>query len=135
MTHAASSLADAPPGRYGVSAGIVKDNRTGLSWQQNVDAGSYSWANAKTYCQSLTLNASGWRLPTYKELLTLIDPTRASPNPLIDANAFPSTPADSFWTASPYVGAAGHAWFVNFGVGGPSNDSDASILHRVRCVR
>jgi hypothetical protein len=100
VTHAAASLADAPPGRYGVSAGIVKDNRTGLSWQQNIDASSYNWANAKTYCQALTLNGSGWRLPTYTERLTLVDPTRASPNPLIDANAFPSPPLDSFWTAT-----------------------------------
>src|SRR4051812_8231707 len=91
-----SVLAASPPGRYSQARKTVKDNLTGLVWQQSVDSGMYNWDDAKTYCQQLQLDGGGWRLPTCNELLTLVDPTQSSPA-LIDSTAFRNTPATYFW--------------------------------------
>jgi hypothetical protein len=127
------TTADAPAGRYSVNAGVAKDNRTALSWQQTIDASAYDWSGAKSYCTKLALDGGGWRLPTYKEALTLIDPT--SSNPAIDPSTFPGTPGAWFWTSSPYAGLiANHAWQVFF-FDGTSIDEEATKANRVRCVR
>lgn len=126
-----AAFADAPPGRYSVSAGTVKDNRTGLVWQQSVDANLYTWADARDACSRLVLLGSGWRLPTKKELLTLIDPTRFQPS--IDPNAFPNTPPEYFWSATvDLADANGDHWSVRFGDGRALNKVAMSC---VRCVR
>jgi hypothetical protein len=111
----------------------VKDNLTGLVWQQSVDSGMYNWDDAKTYCQQLQLDGGGWRLPTCNELLTLVDPTQSSPA-LIDSTAFRNTPATYFWSASPFVDDSGQAWFVNFNYGS-ANRIGTTTPYRVRCVR
>jgi hypothetical protein len=130
---ATAALADAPPGRYTFPAsGTVYDTRTQLTWQQAVDAGTYSQSAASTYCTGLSLAGSGWRLPTLRELLTLVDPTRS--NPSIDPTAFPSTPIAAFWSSSPYVASGGNGWIVDF-YDGYSYDDVTSIARRVRCVR
>ena len=35
----------------------------------------------------------------------------------LDRAAFPATPANWYWTASPYVGYAAYAWYVLFSNG------------------
>ncbi len=62
---------------------IVRDNITGLQWQDNKlvtldDYASYpgdnNWTKAKNYCDALSLHGYGdWRLPNNEELLTLVD--------------------------------------------------------------
>lgn len=129
--------ADAPEGQYTVHTDFVEDNRTGLVWQRQIDAESLSWADAKRYCELLTLQGRGWRLPSYKELLTIIDPTQNSP--AIDRTAFPDTPRSWFWTASTYVWPlpaepSANAWQVFF-LDGTSIDAEVTKQNRVRCVR
>lgn len=124
---------DAPPGRYIITAETVRDNRTQLTWQRAVAPSVYSWDAAKSYCTGLALaGQSGWRLPTRRELLSIADRTRSTP--AIDAVAFANTPADLFWTASPYAGKPGDAWYVYFDVG-LSGSSGTASTYRVRCVR
>jgi hypothetical protein len=126
--------AETPPGRYTVTSGTVVDTRTNLTWQRNLDAGSYTHAAAITYCANLVLASfSDWRLPLISELLTLVDPTRSSP--AIDTAAFPSTPSDLFWASSLSVVSAGDAWDVNFTGGGSGFSNTGSNMYRVRCVR
>jgi hypothetical protein len=114
----------------------VTDLRSGLLWQQLVDADTYDWATAKTYCADLLrAGMRGWRLPTKAELESIVDfgvDTREN-DPSIDATAFPGTPAAYFWSSSAYVGAAGNAWGVNFD-NGVSRRLDVSSTYRVRCV-
>ncbi|MEY4510619.1 MAG: hypothetical protein RLZZ450_2741 [Pseudomonadota bacterium] len=130
---ASHAWAGTPADRYKVSTEaigeVVTDARTGLVWQRTVNADSYTWDAAKAYCSAL---GSGWRLPGLKELLTLVDPTRTRPS--IATVAFPNTPADWFWTASPDAGSSGYAWGVSFD-GGDSSVSAVSGSGRVRCVR
>jgi hypothetical protein len=127
-----ASLAGAatPADRYvpNTTGDTVSDSRTGLVWQGTVNASTYTWDAARSYCAGL---GGGWRLPSLKELLTLVDPTR--PPPTIDP-AFPNTPAEGFWSASPYVRSSGYAWLVFFSTGS-SADSATSSAYRVRCVR
>jgi len=115
--------------RVGASAGTVTDTRTGLIWKSAVSPSALTWEAAKTYCKEL---GGGFRLPGLKELLTLVDPTRA--NPCIDPSAFPGTPSDYFWTASPDVVSSGNAWVVGF-YDGTSSSHGISVPNRVRCVR
>jgi hypothetical protein len=58
-----------------------------------------------------------------------------SANPAIDAIAFPNTPAEPFWTASPYTASMGYAWTVFFSNIGGSYYYQTSNAYRVRCVR
>jgi formylglycine-generating enzyme required for sulfatase activity len=114
-------------------AGTVVDRVTGLTWQRDVDAKSYPWADAKAYCGCLKLGGyEDWRLPTRIELVSLVDFTRSSP--AIDGNAFPSTPSEYFWTASLQAGDSQTAWYIYF-ADGNTHDMDATKSNRVRCVR
>jgi hypothetical protein len=126
--------AAAPPLRYEVDTQkrIVTDTRTGLVWQLDVDAGSYSFSGAQTHCTGATTDGGGFHSPLIKELLTLVDPTETSP--AIDPTAFPGTPATSFWSSSVVAGSSANAWQVNFTTGGTSPTGKSSTL-RVRCVR
>lgn len=131
-------------GQYVVSADglTVTDTSTGLVWQRD-GSGSRpnctqsplcTWPEAKAYCAGLTLDGSGWRLPTLDELESIVDLTVASPGPTIDQTAFPSTPTAWFWTSSPYAGPPAGAWAVAFNFGySSSTDTDNNL--RVRCVR
>jgi hypothetical protein len=116
-------------------SGVVTDEVTHLQWQQPIDSKSYSWANAASYCAQLTIaGKAGFRLPSRIELVSLIDFTTL--NPAIDAMAFVSTPAERFWSASPYAAARGRAWGINFGfTDGLAFQDDVLQEWRVRCVR
>jgi hypothetical protein len=129
-----SADANAPAGRYTTTGGTVYDTKTKLTWQQAVASGTYTWAGAKTYCAGLNLGGTGWRLPTCKELQTIVDDSRT--NPAIDTTAFPSTPSDWSWSSSLLAGSfvSPEAWFVYF-ADGSSSTRDVSNTGYVRCVR
>ncbi len=129
--------AGAPAGRYvvtngGTADGTVYDTKTKLTWQQAIPSTTYTWTNAKSYCASLSLGGTGWRLPTCKELQTIVDDSRT--NPAIDPNAFPSTPSNWFWSSSPSAGSSSVAWVVDFSYG-VTTDGGVSGTGNVRCVR
>jgi hypothetical protein len=130
-------------GPYVVSADqlTVTDTSTGLVWQCDVVEGAHpgcSFGNkctsseANNYCLGLTLDGSGWRLPTLKELSSIEDRTVPSPGPTINQTAFPNTPPFCFSTSSPMAGSS-YSWVVNFGYG-PATYGD-STTNYVRCVR
>ncbi len=119
--------------RYDLSiAGTVRDVSTQLTWQQAASADRVVWTDAAAACATLDLQGQGWRLPNMKELQTLVDESRASP--AIDTQAFPDTPAEGFWAATPLVGSTTSAWFVSFDEGIAYN-ALTTHLYRYRCVR
>jgi formylglycine-generating enzyme required for sulfatase activity len=125
---------DAPPAaaRYLANAdGTVRDQRTGLTWQRDVDPVMRPWEAARAHCAALPLAGGGWRLPSMKELQTLVDDSRAEPS--IDP-LFPDTPLDPFWTASPVVATPGSAWRVSF-IHGYTYDASGQYEYYARCVR
>ena len=111
-----------------LSGGLVSDTLTKLVWQQQASTTTMTWAVAQTYCPS------GFRLPTVKEMISIVDLTVASPDPTIDQTAFPGTPAGTFWTSSPFAGSSGSVWYVSFSTGN-ANIHDVSVSSNVRCVR
>ncbi len=130
-----SVWAAAPAGRYTIATDTVKDIKTGLTWQRAVPSWSFTLASAKAYCPGLNLGgfSSGWRLPTKKELETLVD--RRTRSPCIDSTAFPNTPPDFFWSSTNFVGL-NLGWGVYFNEGLSDDDAYALVnRRRVRCVR
>lgn len=124
---ASTGRADAPPGRYTLGTGTVFDTKTKLTWQRAASSTPYSQSDARNSCPS------GWRLPTLNELASLIDLSRS--NPAIDVSAFPSTPAQPFWsTTYAFGGASVFGFVVDFNTGAVYQ-ADSSELHYTRCVK
>ncbi|WP_172424985.1 DUF1566 domain-containing protein [Vandammella animalimorsus] len=112
------------PGRFVPNGAEVTDSQTGLvwarcsagqSWDGSVcagNAGRYTHEQALEYAAS----QSGWRLPSVKELFSLVDKGCASP--AIDATVFPDTSIRWYWTATPFQRSGASAWLVEFSGGG-----------------
>lgn len=136
--------ADAPAGQYTISSDglTVLDNRTGLRWERNITASStkFTWIDAMTHCFFLNLSGlSGWRVPNFKELATLVDERHLAP--AIDPTAFPGTPGINpgegvFWSSTPFVKQTqrNDSLVVDF-FDGNSNLVTTSTPAFVRCVR
>lgn len=124
------SHADAPQGQYTITADTVRDTKSQLTWERN--SGLYTYAEAEAHCKNLNLENATWRVPTMKELLTIVDDTRT--NPSIDINAFPNTPSTQFWTSSERVNQPGEYWHVDFYDGGTSSFDPTQTIN-LRCVR
>lgn len=137
---------EAPAGRYTIPGdGTVYDTATTLTWQQTANLTGMMWAAAGPYCAGLTGPAGGgWRLPTVKELTTLLDYTR-SDSPFIDPVAFPGVPAQSssgavnaFWSSTSLVGTSvgltEGAWLVYFD-SAVTQPNPLDVGGAVRCVR
>jgi hypothetical protein len=113
------------------SGGVVNDTLTGLVWQQQASATTMSWLAAGNYCTGL---GSGFRLPTIKELDSLVDLTVTS-GATINQTAFPSAPADLYWASTIDAGnPSTYAYCVDFRVSGESGISQMSNPYRARCV-
>jgi hypothetical protein len=139
-----ATRANAPACRYTYpAAGTVLDTSTKLTWQRTAPATPMAATDALAYCSTLRLAGTGWRLPTVKELLTLVDyedATAPLTGAMIDRVAFPGTPASFFWSSTPRplnVAGAGSGMFpvaFDYGetTGGPASTTDGNY---VRCVR
>jgi Protein of unknown function (DUF1566) len=126
---------DVPAGpRFKVDGDIVLDRTTGLEWsRENVPGGTLNWKAAAEACGKLALGGhSDWRLPTIRELLTLVDYERH--NPSIDTDAF-KCESSYYWTSTPVHSSPGDfAWLVSFG-GGVAFWGGQDLGGYVRAVR
>ncbi len=127
--------------------GTVTDNNTGLMWQKQDDGLIYNWYQASgtydaTYnpssqsvCGSFDLGGhSDWRLPSHKELITIISYAIPDPGPTIDLTYFPNTKAAIYWSYTTLTSDPLKAWSVYFG-GGEAGRSAKDYDGYVRCVR
>ena len=124
--------------------GTVTDNNTGLVWQKNGDANTYNWYQATgtydaTYnpssenvCGSL---GSGWRLPTKKELLSIVDYSVPYPGPTIRADVFPNTTGAYHWSSTTVGALSGYPFQVFFNTGDAGAFNPAGVSSYVKCVR
>jgi hypothetical protein len=116
-----------------IEGAVVRDESTGLTWQRSVSSPPLSWTEALAACNTLELDAmNGFRLPSVKELLSLVDDTKVSP--AIDLTAFPETPTAQFWTSTPYAAVLKQALIINF-ARGDVTPAEQSSPNQLRCVR
>ena len=127
------------------AAGTVTDTATGLMWQRATapgigsgsNPGQYIWEQALAYCENLSLATyTDWRLPTPKELQSLVDYSISSPGPtIINTTAFPGTQPAGYWSSTTDAGITGYAWTVYFGGGGVGYGDKTTDGGYVRAVR
>lgn len=75
---------------------------------------------------------TGWRLPTTRELLSIVH--NGAVNLAIDANYFPNTVSDWYWSSDTYAPDPADAWYVSF-FNGRAYSYYKSYANRVRLVR
>lgn len=122
------------------------DETTGLTWQQappmnpcpSDSQGNCTWADAKTYCENLTLGgfSSGWTLPDVNQLFSLVSIVDGGTESF-DTGVFAVPPNDTVWSSTPAEGgdfSPDTAWAINFFDGIPGNYGEGDALG-VRCVR
>jgi len=115
------------------SNGTVTDTSTGLMWQK-ASSSNKTWEEALVYCEGLNLGGhTDWRLPTIKELRSLVDYSRY--NPAINTTYFPNTSAASWYLSSTtYAYNTADAWVVDFYDGDVYDDHKGDDNY-VRAVR
>jgi hypothetical protein len=123
---------------------MVRDNVTCLVWEVKTDDGSihdkddyYNWYSAKTvFIKALNdqqfAGVSDWRMPTIKELASIVD--LGTYNPTIDSNFFPEIMSAFYWSSTSYALYTGYAWGVHFHYGS-DNHSAKDSSYFVRAVR
>jgi Protein of unknown function (DUF1566) len=103
----------------------VRDNNTGLVWEQTPDATHFrEWGDATLSCLNKEVGGTvGWRLPSVVELKSVQDPSL--PPPHVPSSAFTISPTPGgptpgvqsfiYWSASQVQGTT-NPWVLNFGV-------------------
>jgi hypothetical protein len=131
----------------GVPSGTVKDNYTGLIWQQAGTSTPMNWYNALGYCALLDLGGypvGSWRLPSYAELATFPDmdcgaPSANCTSKYININ-FTQTGWDTvingYWSSTTMPSEPIYAYFLHSFYGRISyNNKTNTSFYGVRCVR
>jgi len=116
------------------SSNVVKDERNGIYWQDTEDSkvSSEDWDDAELYCDKLVLNGmEKWRLPTFRELLSIVDYSRSNPaiNPL-----FAHVDEGTYWTSTDFSPTTSRAWTIDFRTG-KTYYNYKTTNHAVRCVK
>jgi hypothetical protein len=131
--------------------GTVTDKTTGLIWRKcsegqtwkmignscEGEAAGFSWDDALNHVEILNTTrgfagSKDWRVPTIKELATLVEYDRQA---AIDTRVFPGTPLKWFWSSTPYYRFSNRAWYVAFGYGEISTEHIENQGLHVRLVR
>ncbi|MGK4003861.1 DUF1566 domain-containing protein [Sorangium sp. So ce1036] len=142
---APSSPAVAPPDQYTVVfPGEVRDNYTGLIWQQATSSTTMSRADAKRSCATLDLNGHAFRLPSIRELSTRVDEAQVAPSihrAMLPDTKYGARSDNGYWAAEAAARDAQVAWALNFDDGftgfnaGASGSWNHFTAAWVRCVR
>ena len=113
--------------------GTVKDNFTGLIWQQTPTTNTMTWEDALNYCHTFTLaGKADWRLPNVRELQSLNDVTKV--NPSFDGTLFHNLTTGNYWSSTSLYKTAAKAWDINLGYG-VVTQHDKTISEHIMLVR
>jgi hypothetical protein len=123
--------------KFNSQTATIADLKTGLEWDR-YDRDTYpslvGFDTARQACEN-----AGKRLPTLKELLTIVDESPYyryvedhNETRYIDPNAFPFSPSEAFWTSSLFGGSK--VYTVDF-VEGMVDSAGKSDPRRYRCVK
>ncbi len=124
----------------------VRDNETGLVWEQSPDTTTHTWESARDFCANRTVarrnffaGRKGWRLPSVAELASLIDLKASTGNIFVDVllpagNPFSNVLSAVYWSASSNAVFPDEAWFVVFFNGNVTSGVKTGLAP-VWCVR
>ena len=111
----------------------VKDNNTGLVWEQEPDREHDVWGASVTRCETKEVGGQkGWRAPSVDELKTLIDVSQHDPA-LPAGHPFSSIKSEIYWTATPRLSDDMVAWQISFFSGEPVTDQKSGT-RRMWCL-
>ena len=117
--------APSPEPPFEVLGERVRDRATGLQWERaHGSSGPFEGAQAR--CAEM-----GGRLPSLRELQTLVDETRSQP--AIDPNAFPDAAAARYFSATPSRVSELEVWVVDF-QNGKTLEQPRALPARGRCI-
>lgn len=125
--------------------GTLSHAKTGLMWAQCSEGTSgsscsgngtlYNWRSALLKAESSSRSGyTDWRLPSIKELLTLVENSCLSP--AINGSIFPGTKNSNYWSSSTYSSNQTNVWVLNFAEGSRTNKpkDDAYFIRLVRDI-
>ncbi len=113
----------------------VRDNETGLVWEQSPETKTQNWPGARFQCTSRTIGGRrGWRLPSVHELGSLVDPSVVPGPTLPVGHPFTNVQPAHYWSASSFTGKPSHAWNVGF-IMGMVHYIKTTDSHNVWCER
>ena len=111
----------------------VKDMQTGFTWEQSPDFFYGTWTEASAHCQAKTVGGrTGWRVPSIKELSSLIDSSQKDPA-LPSGHPFGNNKSSIYWSSTPSDTDDMVAWHVSFFTGEVMTDQK-SQTRRVWCM-
>jgi len=124
-----------------LSSKVWFDKDTNLTWQNTKNSKKYTYAEAKQYCQNLSLNGfSNWRLPSVDELNTLFTDIRYKDKnnykhfiKKVFLNNLPNDRKSTFWSISNYEDFDTKAMVVRFYLGN-NKPENKTKKHFVKCV-
>jgi hypothetical protein len=95
----------------------VLDLRTHLIWERSPHSTEVTWSTAHTRCALKAVGGqTGWRLPSFIELMTLIEPPpqQASAVPALPpGHPFKGVKAGAYWTSNSSSSQPAHAYAVD----------------------
>jgi hypothetical protein len=126
---------------YTLNGGEATDKKTGLTWQR-CSLGQTWKGNAcegeirgMTWGEAMKQGSGDWRVPTLKELETIVSP--GCKKPAVNDTVFPNMRVERmlYWTSTPNNKST--SWTVDFfdGVSGPYNSISTPTPGAVRLVR
>jgi hypothetical protein len=116
------------------SNGVWIDKRSNVMWQDDSYAKELklNWYKAGEYCKKLSLGGfSNWRLPSYDELMKIVDYSKAFPAVKSEIN---NVSSKSYWTSTSAVKNSLYARTVDFATGGDVIAHKPEETH-TRCIR
>lgn len=116
----------------------VLDHDTQLIWERTPSPGETRWGNAELLCAMKSVGGQrGWRLPTFFELMTLVDPAGHGGvhGPLLPVgNPFTGIGEQAYWSSNTQTTEPTKAYVIDFIVGDIAAAHKHSA-HRIWCVR
>jgi len=116
----------------------ARDNETGLVWEKSPLPTFLTWAAVGFQCaERMTGGRKGWRLPSFAELASLVDPSvsiNGTDPTLPPGHPFSNVQASLYWSATTHADVPSEAWSVNL-INGVTFPFNKAFNGFVWCVR